>query len=78
MFSRTCLGLNPLIASVYLMMISKTMTLNINVVLEKGIDFMKVIIFYVGMVAGAVLLEQVVDATNIMRIEGIVSGSVRY
>lgn len=59
------------------MMISKTMTLNINVVLEKGVDFMKVIIFYVGMVAGAVLLEQVVDATNIMRIEGIVSGSVR-
>lgn len=60
------------------MMISKTMTLNIEMVLEEGADFMKVVMFYVGMVAGAVLLEQMVNATNIMGIEEVVKGFVRY
>ena len=46
-----------MVISVYLMMISKTMTLNIETKLEKGVGFMKVIMLYVGMVAGAVLLE---------------------
>lgn len=58
-----------MIVSVYLIMISKTMSLNIKFKLEKGVDFMKVIIFYVGVMAGAVLLEQMVNATKIMRIE---------
>lgn len=58
-----------MITTVYLMMISKTMTLNIEIKVEKGADFMKVVMFYIGMVAGAVLLEQMVNATNIMRIE---------
>lgn len=58
-----------MIVSVYLIMISKTMSLNIKFTLEKGVDFMKVIIFYVGVMAGAVLLEQMVNATKIMRIE---------
>lgn len=58
-----------MIVSVYLIMISKTMSMNIKFKLEKGVDFMKVIIFYVGVMAGAVLLEQMVNATKIMRIE---------
>ncbi len=51
------------------MMISKSMSLKIQTKFEKGADFMKVIMFYLGMVAGAVLLEQMVIATKIMRIE---------
>lgn len=46
-----------MVVSVYLMMISKTMTLNIETKLGKGADFMKVVMLYVGMVAEAVLLE---------------------
>lgn len=65
-----------MVISVYLMMISKTMTLNIETKLEKGADFMKVVMLYVGMVAGAVLLEQMVDATKIMRVEEINLGFV--
>lgn len=37
-----------MVISVYLMMISKTMTLNIEAKLEKWADFMKVIILYIG------------------------------
>ena len=58
-----------MITAVYLMMISKTMTLSIEINSEKGADFMKVVMFYIGMMAGAVLLEQMVNATNIMKIE---------
>lgn len=54
---------------VYLIIVSKTVKLNIEVKLEKGADFMKIIIYLIGMMAGAVLLEQMVIATNIMRIE---------
>ncbi|ABR50023.1 hypothetical protein Amet_3930 [Alkaliphilus metalliredigens QYMF] len=63
--------------SVYLMMISKTMALNIEAKLEKGADFMKVLMLYVGMMAGAVLLEQTVNAPKFMRIEEIDLGFVR-
>lgn len=58
-----------MVISVYLIMISKTMTLNIKTKLEKGADFMKIVMLYVGMVAGAVLLEQMVNATKVMMIE---------
>lgn len=60
-----------MVISVYLMMISKTITLNIEAKLEKGADFMKIIILYIGMVAVAVLLEQMVSATKAMRIEEV-------
>jgi len=66
-----------MIISVYLMMISKTMTLNIDAKLEKGADFMKIVMLYVGMMAGAVLLELMVNATKIMRIEEVNLGFVR-
>lgn len=45
------------------------MNLNIEVKLEKGADFMRIIMCFIGMMAGAVLLEQMVIATKIMRIE---------
>lgn len=61
-----------MITTVYLMMISKTMTLNIEMNTETGADFMKMVMFYMGMMAGAVLLEQTVIATNIMRVEEVV------
>lgn len=61
-----------MITTVYLMMISKTMTLNIEMNTETGADFMKIVMFYMGMMAGAVLLEQTVIATNIMRVEEVV------
>lgn len=64
--------------TVYLMMISKTMTLNIEMNVEKGADFMKIIMFYLGMMAGAVLLEQMVNATNIMRVEEVVEDFICY
>ncbi len=51
------------------MIISKTVTLNIEVKLEKGADFMKIVMCIIGMMAGAVLLEQMVDATKIMKVE---------
>jgi hypothetical protein len=60
------------------MMISKTLSLNFNIKFKKGADFMKVILFYLGMMAGAVLLEQMVDATNIMRVEEVIVGFIRY
>lgn len=50
-------------------MLSKTITLNLNVKLEKGADYMNLIIFHICMMAGAVLVEQVVNATKVMRVE---------
>lgn len=67
-----------MITTVYLMMISKTMTLNIKMNAEKGADFMKIVMFYMGMMAGAVLLEQTVNATNIMRLEEVVEDFICY
>lgn len=51
------------------MIISNSVSLNIETKLEKGADLMKIIMCIIGMMAGAVLLEQVVNATKIMRVE---------
>ena len=51
------------------MIISNSVNLNIEAKLEKGADFMKIIMCFVSMMAGAVFLEQMVDATKIMRVE---------
>lgn len=67
-----------MITTVYLMMISKTMTLNIEMNAEKGAVFMKIVMFYLGMMAGAVLLEQMVNATNIMRVEVVDEDFICY
>lgn len=40
-----------MVVCVYLMMITKTLSLKIQPKFEKGADFMKVILFYVVMVA---------------------------
>lgn len=50
------------------MIIKNSVKFNIEAKIDKGADIMKVIICIVGMMAGAVLLEQMVDATKIMRI----------
>jgi len=51
------------------MIISNSVSLNIETKFEKVADFMKIVMFIIGMMAGAVLLEQVVNATKIMRVE---------
>lgn len=38
---------------------------------------MKIVLFYSSMVAGAVLLEQMVDATKIVRAEEVIKRFVR-
>lgn len=58
-----------MISIVYLMMISKTMTLNVKINIKKGVDFMKVIALYVCVMVGAVLLEQMVVATKFMKVK---------
>lgn len=69
MLDRICLGSNVYLLSVYFMIIRNSVSLNIETKLEKGADFMKIIMCIIGMMAGAVLLEQVVHATKIMRVE---------
>lgn len=56
------------------MIINNSVKFNIEAKIDKGADIMKIIICIAGMMAGAVLLEQMVNATKIMRMGNESSG----